>query len=76
MATFGNLTLSVLSKDMTKGEYYLDYLFKNSNKMLSKMTVIESERQIAYENLKKLTSQLQTKRLRYNAKAACDYFTL
>ena len=50
MATFGNLTLSVLSKDMTKGEYYLDYLFKNSNKMLSKMTVIESERQMAYEN--------------------------
>ena len=62
----------ILSKDNT----HLDYLFQNSLDSLAKLTVIQAERQIALENLRSLTSQLQTKRLRYNAKSACKYFTL
>ena len=54
----------------------LNYLFKNSNKTLEAMTVVDAERRIALENLRKLTDELQTKRLRYNAKAFCKYFTL
>ncbi len=76
--TFGQLTenknniISVLNKDTMQ----IDYLFKNSQSELEKMTVIQAERQIALENLRKLTCELQTKRLRYKAKSSCKYFTL
>ena len=62
----------ILNKDTME----LNYLFKNSNKTLEAMTVVDAERRIALENLRKLTDELQTKRLRYNAKAFCKYFTL
>lgn len=62
----------ILKKDTME----LNYLFKNSNKTLEAMTVVDAERRIALENLRKLTDELQTKRLRYNAKAFCKYFTL
>lgn len=75
---FGQLTenkkniISVVNKDTMQ----IDYLFKNSQSELEKMSVIYAERQIALENLRKLTSELQTKRLRYKAKSSCKYFTL
>ncbi len=53
----------------------IDYLFKNSRNSLEKMTVIEAERQIALENLRKLTQELQDKRLEYNNKSKLNYFT-
>ena len=62
----------ILNKDTME----LNYLFKNSNKTLEAMTVVDAERRISLENLRKLTDELQTKRLRYNAKAFCKYFTL
>ena len=53
----------------------IDYLFKNARNSLEKMTVIEAERQIALENLRKLTQELQDKRLEYNNKTKLNYFS-
>lgn len=75
---FGQLTkkknniIRVLNNDTMQ----IDYLFKNAQSELEKMSVIHAERQIALENLRKLTSELQTKRLRYKTKSSCKYFTL
>ena len=65
-----------IKRILNKDSMELNYLFKNSNKTLEAMTVVDAERRIALENLRKLTNELQTKRLRYNAKAFCKYFTL
>lgn len=78
---FGTLTKDTkkkydIKKILNKDTMELNYLFKNSNKTLQKLTIIDAERQIAMENLRNLTTELQTKRLRYNARAACKYFTL
>ena len=54
----------------------LDYLFRTSGRRFKEISNIETERELALKNLRELTSQLQTKRLRFNAKSACDYFTL
>ena len=74
---FGNLTLNNKKDELVPiCDTKLNYIFKNSKKTLEHMTVIEAEREIAFQNLRKLTTELQTKRLRYNAKSACKYFTL
>ena len=65
-----------IKRILNRDSFELNYLFQNSQKTLETMTVIEAERQIALENLRKLTEELQTKRLRYNAKSFCKYFTL
>lgn len=54
----------------------LDYLFDKSLKHLENFQVIESERQMALEHLRVLTTQLQTRRLRNRIKSSCKYFTL
>lgn len=78
---FGNLTKKKRKKYDIKEildteSKLLDKLFVNSNMKLEKLTVIEAERRAALENLRTLTSLLQTKRLREKAKAANKYFTL
>ena len=65
-----------IKRILNKDSMEINYLFENSKKTLEEMTVIEAERKIALENLRKLTSELQTKRLRYNSKSFCKYFTL
>ncbi len=65
-----------IKRILDKDSMEINYLFENSQKTLEEMTVIEAERRIALENLRKLTSELQTKRLRYNSKSFCKYFTL
>lgn len=65
-----------IKRILNKDSMEINYLFENSKKTLEEMTVIEAERRIALENLRKLTSELQTKRLRYNSKSFCKYFTL
>lgn len=65
-----------IKRILDKDSMEINYLFQNSNKTLETMTVIDAERRIALENLRKLTDELQTKRLRYNAKSFCKYFTL
>ncbi len=70
--TFGCLTLDKNYKKISD----LDLLFQNSKKQYEKLNISESDREIAFENLRKLVSQLQTKRLRYNTKSKSDYFTL
>lgn len=54
----------------------IDYLFKNSMGDMGKLSVVQAERQIALENLRNLTKELQTKRLRYKSKSYCKYFSL
>ena len=54
----------------------IEYLFKNAKNSLEYLSVIEAERQIALENLRALTSELQTKRLRYKVRTYNKYFTL
>lgn len=54
----------------------LDMLFYNIPSALQKMTVIEAERRFALENLRTLTSLLQTKRLHLNIKKSMKYFSL
>ncbi len=53
----------------------LDYLFKNSNDKLEKLTVIEAERQLALENLRKLTQELKDRRLNYDEEPKFNFFT-
>ncbi len=79
--SFCNLTVKNkikydIKRILDKDSMEINYLFQNSNKTLETMTVIDAERRIALENLRKLTDELQTKRLRYNAKSFCKYFTL
>ncbi len=79
--SFCNLTVKNkikydIKRTLDKDSMEINYLFQNSNKTLETMTVIDAERRIALENLRKLTDELQTKRLRYNAKSFCKYFTL
>ncbi len=77
MRSFGDLTLKYFAKEKVGHKIKpLDYLFGNSKKRLAKIAVLESERNLAFEHLQKLITELQTKRLRYNAKAACKYFTI
>ena len=70
---FGNLTAGTIQK---KDKEALTYLFKKADKKMKIMSVVETERDIAFKNLRKLTVELQTKRLRYNSKSACKYFTI
>lgn len=76
---FGKLTENKkydIKRILNKDTMNIDYLFENVQGGLEKLTVIQAERQIALENLRKLTNELQTKRLRYKAKSSCKYFTL
>ena len=80
-SNFGKLTLKQkkindISDILSNEDRELDILFQDHLHKLEKLTVIDSERRIALENLRKLTIQLQTKRLRKNSKASCKYFTL
>ena len=80
-SNFGKLTLKQkklndITSILTGEDKELDVLFQNHLHKLEKLTVIDAERKIALENLRKLTIQLQTKRLRRNSKASCKYFTL
>lgn len=54
----------------------IDYLFDKSIKHLENFNVVEAEREMALEQLRVLTSQLQTRRLRNKIKSSCKYFTL
>lgn len=78
---FGSLTLkqkrihdikSILKSNVID----LDYLFNNSLNKLESMSVIESERQIALENLRNLTSQLQKRRLSLKNNLKNKYFSI
>ena len=80
-STFGTLTkkkkkLHDITEILNAEKNVLDSLFRNSEIKLEKLTVIEAERQAALENLRTLTSLLQTKRLRSKVKAGNKYFTL
>ena len=74
---FGRLTNNKHIKSyVNSNTAQIDYLFKNHIGDLEKLSVIQAERQIALENLRNLTKELQTKRLRYKAKSYCKYFSL
>ena len=73
---FGHLTSNNIKSYVNSNTLQLDYLFKNSTSDLEKLSVVQAERQIALENLRNLTKELQTKRLRYKAKSFCKYFSL
>lgn len=76
---FGNLTKKTnydIKRVLNKDTMHIDYLFENSTGKLEQLSVVQAERQIALENLRNLTKELQTKSLRYKAKASCKYFTL
>lgn len=78
---FGNLTLKQkklydIGKILNKQDRDLDILFQNSMDKLEKLTVIDAERTSALENLRTLTTILQTKRLRSKVKSSNKYFTL
>ena len=78
---FGNLTLKQkklydIGEILNKQDRDLDILFQNSMDKLEKLTVIDAERTSALENLRTLTTILQTKRLRSKVKSSNKYFTL
>ena len=78
---FGNLTLKQkklydIGEILNKQDRDLDILFQNSMDKLEKLTVIDAERTAALENLRTLTTILQTKRLRSKIKSSNKYFTL
>lgn len=78
---FGNLTLKQkklydIGEILNKQDRDLDILFQNSMDKLEKLTVIDAERTAALENLRTLTTILQTKRLRSKIKSNNKYFTL
>lgn len=61
---------------LQKNNKDLDYLFNDTKKRLKELNIAEVERQAAMENLRALTTQLQTRRLRNKVKSSCKYFTL
>lgn len=61
---------------LKKDRQSIEYLFQNHHNNLAKLEAAEIEYKIASENLQKLTTELQIKRLRYKAKSYCKYFTL
>lgn len=80
MPKFGELITKYKKSDIQNISSYdcddLDMLFYNIPSALQKMTVIEAERRFALENLRTLTSLLQTKRLHLNIKKSMKYFSL
>ncbi len=54
----------------------IDYLFEEYAKNLRDFNIMTEERNMAMDNLRKLTALLQTRRLRYKARSVCKYFTL
>lgn len=64
-----------IRKFINKDTKELEYLFKNSNKKLEGLTVIEAERRIALDNLRKLTQELKEGRLHYNNESKLNFFT-
>ncbi|MBE7705569.1 MAG: hypothetical protein E7Z90_07170 [Cyanobacteria bacterium SIG29] len=78
---FGNLTLKEkklynINQILKKDNKELDALFNGISGKLEMLTVIEAEREEALQNLRLLTSLLQTKRLRNKVKSKVKYFTL
>lgn len=78
---FGKLTSTPYNRTdigllLTTNKPELDYLYKNSNNHLKQFNIIETERQMALEQLRSLTSLLQTRRLREKVKSSSKYFTL
>lgn len=79
--SFGKLTKKNnhkydIKRILNKDTLELEFLFKNSRDSLEKLTVVEAERRIALDNLRKLTLELQSKRLDYNSKSSYKYFSL
>ena len=60
---------------INKNTNELEYLFKNSRNKLEGLTVIEAERQLALDNLRKLTQELKEGRLHYNNEPKLNFFT-
>ncbi len=77
--SFGSLTLNKsiihLKKILSNDDYAISYIFNDIDKHLKNLTVIEAERQIAFEHLRDLTKRLQSNRIKSNAKKFCRYFS-
>lgn len=76
MENFGILTKKYFDEQSKSTVEPLDYLFENAKNQMSKLTVVDAEHKLAFEHLQNLMNELQTKRLRQNARAACKYFTI
>ncbi len=72
--SFGNLTSKTRNINTETKE--LDYLFANMTKKLENFKIINAERERAMSNLRALTAQLQTKRLRKKLKDKYELFQL
>ncbi|MBQ3641835.1 hypothetical protein II906_07940 [bacterium] len=59
-----------------KGERDIRHLFKNSRVTMANFEVFEAERERSLQNLRKLTSELQTGRMKIKLHDLCDYFVL
>ena len=79
MTPFGTLTKKEKNIDikhiLNKNSMEIEYLFENMKGQLEKMTVVSAERQIAMENLRKLTQELQDKRLEYENNDKLKFFS-
>ena len=76
---FGNLTLKKVKSNsfdfLNKYHPEIEHIFRDINKKLENLTVIEAERKIALENLRSLTKRLQSNRLKQKARVFCKYFS-
>ena len=75
---FGNLIKKnqIIEKSISFGENAINFLFDDSKKNLDELGVIETERTIALEQLRSLTTKLQVQNLRNKIKSSSNYFTL
>ncbi len=76
---FGTLTKKEqnnIKPILNKDTLAIDYLFRNSQDKLEKMTVIAAEREIALNNLRNLTQELKNQRLAYSSDPKFRYFTV
>lgn len=64
-----------IKKIINENTMEIEYLFRNAESKLEKLTVIEAERQLAVENLRKLIEQLQAGRNKINSQPDFKYFT-
>ncbi len=62
-----------IRKTVHKDTSVIDYLFKNSRSTMEKLMLGQSERTIALDKLRNLTTQLQNNRLKYNKNSDYEF---
>jgi len=75
LKSFSSASGSVREKKIAETARQLGYFFKNLTKKFCSFETIEAERRFAAKNKNELAGELESKKLRLNAKPGCGYLT-